>query len=365
MRMRRLRQRLRKKRQTELQNIVSHLLENPNANVADNLQRLETYTQVLAFLQPRVSREAIVSVVVAVISLGLAGFLWAVRVPETRITLKVHSASVALRLAQPWSWRGNLPLDTQLVSLDALTALASPELFAELTSTRGDVWLKLTGGKAALVAFHLEQKGIVELDSGDETLLEIYTRNAPLSGQITVRGAAQLKAGTSTADVNLDTQVDLEIPETISFSAEGRGAVPARVRVYPQEPLVLHNISVQELRFGREMPTEAGEITFVPTITSGTLLMHDVAESVTLREGEPLTLTGIRGRLVELRAGHPFTLQFEGTVQKVQVGPPDAQGDLAPSLLRYYYHQEPLTFFWSAVIFFWGVLWSIRKTVFH
>lgn len=338
MRTRRLRKRLHKKRQTELQDLVAHLLENPNANVADNLRRLETYTQVLAFLQPRVSREALVAVVVAVISLGLAGFLWAVRVPETRITLKVQSASVALRLAQPWSWRGHLPLDTRLVSLDALTTLASPELFSELTSTRGDIWLKLTGGKAALVALHVEHHGIVELDSRHETMLELYTRNAPLLGQMTVRGSARLQAGTSTADVKVDTQVDLEIPETVSFSAEGRGAVPARVRVYPQEPLVWHNISVRELRFGREMPSEAGDITFVPTITSGTLLMHDVSESVTLREGEPLSLTGIRGRLVELRVGHPFTLQFEGSVQKVQVGPPDAQGDLAPSLLRYYYH---------------------------
>jgi hypothetical protein len=50
MRTRRLRKRLHKKRQTELHNIVSHLLENPNANVADNLRRLETYNQVLAFL---------------------------------------------------------------------------------------------------------------------------------------------------------------------------------------------------------------------------------------------------------------------------------------------------------------------------
>ena len=84
MRMRRLRQRLRKKRQTELQNIVSHLLENPNANVADNLQRLETYTQVLAFLQPRVSREAIVSVVVAVVSNLLVDLTYGYLNPKVR-----------------------------------------------------------------------------------------------------------------------------------------------------------------------------------------------------------------------------------------------------------------------------------------
>jgi hypothetical protein len=286
-------------------------------------------------------------------------------VAETRITLKVQSASVRLQLSKPWSWRGNLSLDTQLVTLAALTTLESPDLFPRLTSPQGDTWLQLSGGKATLVALHLEQNGIVELDSRNPGTLEIYTHNAPLFGQLTVRGAAKLKAGLAMGEVSLDTETALDIPETISFSAAGKGAVPAKVQLHPQEPLVMQNVPVQELRFGRQIPTEAGEITFIPTITSGTLLLHDVSQSVTLRDGEPLTLAGIRGRLVELRTGNTFSLQFEGTVQNVWVGPPDARDYLAPSLLRYYYHQEPLAFFWSAVVFFWGVLWSIRKTIFH
>jgi len=365
MRTRRLRKRLQQRRQTELHALVSHLLEHPQADIADRVRRLETYTEVLTFLQPRISREAMLSVVVAIISLALAGFLWSVRVAETRLTLKVQSTSVAMQFAKPWSWRGNLPLEPRLVTLEAMTVLESPELFTRLVSPRGDAWLQVVGGTIALVALHLEEDGRVELDRRTAETLEIYTRNAPLVGQLTIRGAARLKAGIATGDASLHTPVDVEIPETLSFRAEGQGAVPAKLRLSPQEPLEIHNAQVQELRFGREIPTEAGEITFVPTILSGSLLLRDVAESRTLREGEPLTLAGIRGRLVELHAGETISLQFEGTARQVWIGPSDAHHDLAPSLLRYYYHREPLTFFWSAVVFFWGILWSIRTTVFH
>ena len=90
-----LRKRLQAQRQTELQDVVSHLAANPSADVTEHLRRLKTYTEVLAFLQPRVSREAILSVCVAVISIGL-GLLWGLAVSETQITVKVDSGRAGL-----------------------------------------------------------------------------------------------------------------------------------------------------------------------------------------------------------------------------------------------------------------------------
>jgi hypothetical protein len=360
-----LRKRLQAQRQTELQDVVSHLAANPSADVTEHLRRLKTYTEVLAFLQPRVSREAILSVFVAVISIGLAGLLWGLAVSETQITVKVDSGTVALKLARPWSWSGDLPLDTRAVTLEALAALSAPELFPQLTSERGDAWIHITGGNVSLVGLHVKQEGILELESAHNEPLGIYARGAALSGQLTVGDTVRLKAGVAMEHPAVDTERHLAIPETIVFHAEGKGAVPVRLRLRPQALWLLRNLYVQELRFTRQIPTEAGEIAFISTIKKGTVTLHDVAESITLQENEPLTLTGVRGRLVELRGGDTFTLQFEGIVQKLYTGPADAQVNLAPSLLKYYYHQKPLTFFWSAVVFIWGILWSIRKTVFH
>jgi hypothetical protein len=360
-----LRRRIEAQRQTELQDVVSRLADNPSADVTEPLRRLKTYTEVLAYLQPRVSRETIISVCVAVISIGLAGLLWGLPVPETQITVKVESGTVALKLARPWSWSGDLPLDSSAVTLEALTTITAPELFPQLTSARGDAWIHITGGDAALVGLQVKQDGILELESAHNEPLDIYARGAALSGQLTIGDTIRMKAGMAMDHPGVETERHLAIPETIAFHAEGKGAVPVRLRLRPREPWLLRNLYIQELRFTRQIPAAAGDIAFISTIKKGTVTLHDVAASITLQENEPLTLRGVRGRLVELRGNDTLTLQFEGTVQKLFTGPADAQVNLAPSLLKYYYHQEPLTFFWSAVVFIWGILWSIRKTVFH
>ena len=360
-----LRRRIQAQRQTELQDVVSRLADNPSADVTEHLRRLKTYTEVLAFLQPRVSREALISVFVAVISIGFAGLLWGLPVSETQITVKVDSSTVALKLDRPWSWSGDLPLDTGAVTLEYLAVLTAPEIFPQLTSERGDAWIHITGGNVSLVGLRVKQDGILELASTPNEPLGIYAHGAALSGQLTVGDTIRLKAGVAMDRPGVETERHLAIPETIAFHAEGKGAVPVRFRLRPKEPWLLRNLYVRELRFTRQIPTEAGAIAFISTIKKGTVTLHDVSESITLQENEPLTLTGVRGRLVELRGADTFTLQFEGTVQKLSTGPADAKVNLAPSLLKYYYHQEPLTFFWSAVVFIWGILWSIRKTVFH
>ena len=122
-----------------------------------------------------------------------------------------------------------------------------------------------------------------------------------------------MKAGVVMEHPDVDTEQHLAIPETLDFHAEGKGAVPVRLHLRPKEFWLLRNLYVQELRFTRQISTEAGAIAFISTIKKGTVTLHDVAESITLQENEPLTLTGVRGRLVELRGDDTFTLQFEGT----------------------------------------------------
>jgi hypothetical protein len=96
----------------------------------------------------------------------------------------------------------------------------------------------------------------------------------------------------------------------------------------------------------------------------GMLTLHDVSEIITLREKERLSVTGVDGRVVELRAHDAINLIFEGTARTIDIGPTGFERHLTPTYLAYLYHQKPLAFFWGAVVFCWGVLWSIRKMIF-
>ena len=55
---------------------------------------------------------------------------------------------------------------------------------------------------------------------------------------------------------------------------------------------------------------------------------------------------------------------FEGKVRSASTGPSGFERELQPSLLEYLYHQQRLGFFWAAVSFLWGVLWSARTLIF-
>ena len=142
-----LRQRLVAQRAEELETIANRLLTSPTAEVREHLDRLEVYARLLALLQPRLSREWLLAVFVAVLSLAGAGLLWGLQVGATRLTLDLQSEAVVVKLAQPWTWRGELPLDTRQVELAALTALETPELFAPLSSEDDNAWIRLQGAR--------------------------------------------------------------------------------------------------------------------------------------------------------------------------------------------------------------------------
>ena len=66
---------------------------------------------------------------------------------------------------------------------------------------------------------------------------------------------------------------------------------------------------------------------------------------------------------MELHGLNTLQVRFEGVARDIFLGPEGFRRSLAPSLLEYFYHQKRLGFAWTAVVFFWGLLWSLRKTI--
>jgi hypothetical protein len=211
----------------------------------------------------------------------------------------------------------------------------------------------------------VEPNDVIEMESVSHAPLEVYvhTHSAAAQGQLQAQGPTHVFAGPAPDNTSIDVQRDLLIPETLGFHT-GIGAVPIQFRVRPGTSWRLQNLRVHRLRFSRQMSEEAGEIAFVSTIKKGTLTLHDTAGSVTLQEGDHLSLTGVKGRLVDLRGGDTLDLIFEGTVTQVLIGPEGFKRDLTPSWFMYVSHNQPLIACWSAAVFLGGILWSLRATLF-
>ena len=192
----------------------------------------------------------------------------------------------------------------------------------------------------------------------------MHVSDAAVTGRLGISGSGQLLAGgPALYDELVDEAFDLEAPEEVEFTAEGRGA-PMILRFGDYSPWVLRNLSVEALAFSKEVPTEPGETMAVSAISSGMLTLHDVAQEVALRTGDHLSLSGVNGRVVELELGERISLLFEGRVSGVETGPDGFETDLKPSMLAYTYHQQLLYLFASGVAFLWTVVWSVRRTMF-
>lgn len=367
-RVRELRQRLQAARDQEIRDAADRLFRGDSSDLDDRIRRIEAHATLLAALPAPRRWEWLPALCVGGASVVLVGLLWTVPVPKSRIVLTIRSDTVKLGLTDPWSSPGrfHLPLDGGSVSIEALTAVDAPGLFPRLGSADRGAWLRVGGGTVALQGLHLDGQGSLEVEGLEANRVRLSTRRARVKGVLTVGGGARVKAGAADGRADVDRQLDDEIPEAIDFQSSGVGAVATQITLGPRAPWVLQNLHVQDLGFSREWSPAPGEVVFRSGIKEGTLTLHDVAESVALRDGDQLSLSGVDGRVAELRVepGRALAVTFEGTARRVWTGSEGFSRDLAPSWLNYLYHQKPLEFFWSAVVLVWGMLWGVRKTIF-
>ena len=79
-------------------------------------------------------------------------------------------------------------------------------------------------------------------------------------------------------------------------------------------------------------------------------------------DGDQLIASGVHSTRFEIASDkHGFKIIFQGTVKEIKAGPSGFEQDLLPTWLEYLYHQEQLAFFWSVIVFLWGVFWGLRN----
>lgn len=359
-----LRRHLEAKLDEEIRKAVDRIGADPDTDIEENLRRTETYSKLLTAIRPNLLREW-VWWFVAVCCIFFVGLLWTLRIGETKITLVIKSEAVALELAESSSWGGELSLDMNPDRIETLTVLNAPALGIDIKSKSGSAWIQVNAKKILLTQLNIERNGILELSQSSGRSLTIFAKATELNGRLEVMGPAALSVGEETAGTSIDKRLNLTIPETIDFHASGVGTVPIRFRSRSGAFWILQNLSVKSMTFAKEISREPGEFSAVSTIMEGALTLYDAGKkTVTLHEGDRLLLEGVEGRVVKLRGGKGINVIFEGAVKKIKIGPKGFEHDHMPTYLIYLYYNQPLALLWSAVVSLWGILWSIRRTIF-
>jgi hypothetical protein len=356
-----------KKRNRECAEAVARSLLLDGSSVNDGaLKNLEASTKALKALDSRSTKAA--AFAVATICVLVIGVLWAIRLPRSHVSATLESDALAFELRDNWS--SSQPLPVSEVRLEALARVESPGLGLSVESKSGDAWLKARGSRVLLERLALNKLAHVTVNE-TEGRLELFARDARAGGSVLVGQGDIVHVGKRPLPRNGSTVMAQDvIPESIDFVALPQGRVPSEIALRPRGAWSLKYLPVRDIRFFRDrppQPTASGLPTamseaFESSIKSGTVTLYDVPNTRILREGDRLRLADGVGTIVMITStGRGMKLVFEGTAKSIVIGPEGAQINLAPSVLEYLYHREPLTFLWGGVTFLWAFLWGARK----
>ena len=333
-------------------------------DVQAELDEIDVYSKVLGAMPPKRQRTWVVPAIVAFICVAVAGLLWSVKVPRTSISMAAQTGTMRFTLARPW--RIENAFRSSSMHFERLSTIQAPNLGLTIKETSPDAWFELRGGSIELQTLDIGRGARVEINN-DPAEMDIYASGAPLSGKLTVVGDVTVTGGPRAGETTVNATHQLEIPETVEFAVEKPQRIATQLSVHELKEWTLGQLRVADLDFAREEVRGAGERSLTSGVKSGTVRFHDTTwPEVALREGD---IVGIRPTesavLLTRGAEDAIHVTLSGLVSSVRVGDSASQRNLAPSYLEYLYGKKSLGFFWGAIVFLWGFIWSVRNTVFR
>ncbi|HUP61926.1 MAG TPA: hypothetical protein VNA69_16080 [Thermoanaerobaculia bacterium] len=336
-------------------------------DVQADLDDIDAYSKVLNAIGPSKPRRLnwIAPAIVGLVCVAVAGVLWSVKVPRTSISMAAQTGTMRFSLARRWQIEN--AFHSKRMHFERLSTIQAPNLGLSIAEASPDAWFELRGDAIDLQILDIDRGARVEINN-DPGEIDLYADGAPLRGKLTVSGkGVAVTAGPRAGETTVDASYDLEIPETVEFAVLKPQRIPSQLSVHsPTAAWKLGRISAAQLDFTREEKRDAGERSLTSAIRSGTLRFDDTSSTLDLREGDYVRIRPTESAVVLTReAEGAIHVTLSGLVSSVRVGDGASERNLAPSWLEYLYGKKSLGFFWGAIVFIWGLIWSVRNTVFR
>ena len=381
-----LRRRLTKLREDQVARAAENLAENAADPDKALFDRIRAYDAMLAELPVPWYRTRMLAALIGVLCVTLAGALWSLPAPSTRLSFAVEASGARISLlpvdrpnedrettsALDWvPYRDIIVSDLNANRIRRLNASPNTGLRTDFEGSVAS--LSVLDGEFLLTRLRIlprnqaQKEEPIILDLATLGSLNLSATNAKirveglLFGELNVVVEAQ--DGQRLKEYEAAIRVK-ELGENLSIYAEASSDEPASLDMIPRTPLEFHNLQISGISFVRREATPEGHGTFLSTIERGELLLPQVEREIKLGRMTRLRLIGLSGTITVLRAGDKLEVAFEGSAKTIEIGPEAYVRDVTPSLLEDIYYNKPLAFFWAAATFLWGVLWSARRLIF-
>lgn len=354
---------LRAKREEQIERAAREAVTRGDAVAAKTaLEQIQVYSALLSEADRLRAHEWMWPAVVASLCIAVIGILWSVHVSRTDVSLSLDTTSVRTVLAD--AWRIENVFHSPQMHFERLASIAAPNLGLSIDGS-SDAWLQLEGGQIVLQSLEFKDKAMLEIFT-DENEINMFASRAPLSGTVSVMGKITVSAGPSAGNVSTHRSYQIDIPETIEFSVTEAQNVPTQLSIHSPNKWSFSKPRVSDISFVKEEVSGAGEHALASGVKSGTVRFNDTSwPTLDVREGDLLRVNRTESARLDAQGdGHTMHVTLNGLVGSLTVGDSETRRDLAPSYLEYMYNRKSLAFLWSGIVFLWGLVWRVSKTVF-
>ena len=342
--------RILKERKKRIRNAYENLMDDKIDAAETELKWVSVSNEILEKLTSKASRLrwslAIGIFCVLVISIGLT-----IHMPSADVSIELTTKSVTFQLAKDWQKQDVVTDSIFVTNLNQLSAfglgifLKDAEPF-DLSIKGKNIHLdKLAFSAGSNITFNTQQDNL-EIDNDKDSL----------SGNLNVQEAKIIAQ-------NIDTNIHAAMPEIFSFSTLKPEASPVRIIFTDTADQKYSGFQVKRINFMEE--TLPGSGIFESLIQGGKITVLQTGNKMQLQQGDNLSLKITKSRHVNItKVKNLLKVEIEGSASKIEAGPGTYSEDLKPTLLEYIYHQQTLAFIWSSALFLWGLLWSIKNSLF-
>jgi hypothetical protein len=364
-----LREQLTAARAAEIARAADQLKNEMAATPEDRLERIKAYTALLSAMPPptppptppRTTHETRWAIAVALCAALTAGVLWATPLSRTRVLMKVDASAVEFTLAEAWAMAdADAPSASPGARLEVLTEVSGSIL--GLKSQENDAWMRIDDYRVQPSELSLQNNGhlVIQVANRDGAV-HFFSRGAELKGALEIDGRGTLSAGVADGQTDQKYNRPLEDSEVLRFSASGKNAVSTMLAFSPASPWDLRNLAVNQLSFSWDERAQPGGPARRTPVLHGEITLFDSSTTVTIGEGERLSLERLHGHIIDLRIDKQIHLSLEGDVGNIVIGTKGFERRLTPTYLEYFRSHPSLGFFWSAAVFLGGSLWSAKR----
>lgn len=352
---------LHRKRREHIRQATQAFLQTRNSNeVQHHIEMTEILSKLIS-LKPLFSPFWVFSICLLVLFVGMFK-KW-----DTEVAIEVEMQGLTFKLVESIE---KIEFSTENLSLQNVTHLPTGIKNCnaqDFVTKNKNVELEVSNKKNLSVRLGLLANSKLSLQLSQQNL-NWTVKYGSLIGQLDItQGDLQF---TTSNGVTLSCLVNAIPPETLRFQTIETKSVPISLATHAVDNFSLLNMSIDDIHFEEENPSNSGR--FTSLLLSGKVRLLETNKVIELKEADVLRLSalGMPHKRMEMsyindKDGQRLKLVFEGRVGKIDAGTRHFLRDLRPTLLEYFYHNETLGFF--ATIF--GLLWTfglgIQEKFFH